>query len=87
MASGGGGLAALAAARQRRISSLLVESICGKTSTVKAGKRGATACQMASAGQRTGAFAAGLWPLTGSDMGAGKRGSVFFAFELLGFLA
>jgi hypothetical protein len=71
MASGGGGLLALAAARQRRISSLLVESICGKTSTVKAGKLGTTACHMASAGQRTGAFAEELWLLTGSDMGAG----------------
>jgi hypothetical protein len=71
MASGGGGQLALAAARQRRISSLLVESICGKTSTVKAGKLGTTACQMASTGQRTGAFAEELWLLTGSDMGAG----------------
>jgi hypothetical protein len=87
MASGGSGLAALAEARQRRISSLLVESICGKISTVKAGKRGATACQMASAAQRTGVFAAGLSALTDSDMGAGKRGSVFFTFEFLGFLA
>jgi hypothetical protein len=48
----------------------LVESICGKTSTVKAGKLGTTACQMASAGQRTATFAEGLGLLTGSDMGA-----------------
>jgi len=54
---------------------------------VKAGKLGTTACQMASAGQRTAAFAEGLGLLTGSDMGAGKSDSVFFAFELLGFLA
>ena len=34
-------------------------------------KLGTTACQMASAGQRTAAFAEGLGLLTGSDMGAG----------------
>ena len=47
--------AASEAARQRRISSLLVESTCGNTSTEKPGSWGTTACQMASAGQRMGA--------------------------------
>ena len=39
---------------KRRISSVLVLSISGRISTVKPGKTGSTACQIASAGQRMG---------------------------------
>jgi hypothetical protein len=38
----------------RRMSSVLVESISGKISTLKLGHCGTTACQMSSAGQRCG---------------------------------
>lgn len=39
------------------MSSLLVESICGSTSTVKPGRMGSMACHKASAGQRKGLMA------------------------------
>jgi len=50
--------------RARRISSVLVESMVGSTSTVKPGNSGDTASQMASAGQRMGEAAlTGFGPL------------------------
>ena len=56
--------------RARRISSVLVESMVGSTSTVKPGSSGDTASQMASAGQRIGDVA-----LTGCGLAAWPSGA------------
>src|SRR3990167_471033 len=61
-------------ARARRISSVLVESTLGNTSTVNPGSCGATASHRASAGQRSGALMPGcsaLGPLARPGPGAG----------------
>ena len=61
---GSGRGAALELPLKRRISSLLLESMRGSISAVKPGRPGATACQMASSGQRMGGVSRGITALT-----------------------
>ncbi len=70
--------------RKRRISSVLLESISGSTSTVKPGKPGATASQMASAGHWRGVMRGEVMAAPWTGCGARSFSVLFLAGFVFG---